>query len=152
MKLKDLLSADKLIERIRAGFEQVEEHRAGNIVITMADALMSAYAMFSLKDSSLLEFDERREKDGNLRRIYKLEKVPSDTQMRTIIDEVKPEEFRGQYKGAIEGLEKSKVLRKMNYLGGYYLLSVDGTGHYSSKKVHCATCLTKKDGKTGEIS
>ena len=35
-------------------------------------------------------------------------------------------------------------------MGGRYLLSVDGTGHFSSSKVHCANCCEKrhKDGTT----
>jgi hypothetical protein len=33
----------------------------GDIVISLADALMSAFAMFSLKDASLLAFERRRQ-------------------------------------------------------------------------------------------
>ncbi len=50
MGLKSLLSADNLLKRVRAGFEQVKDHRASNAVISLADVLMSALAMFSLKD------------------------------------------------------------------------------------------------------
>ena len=107
---KNLLSADNLLKRIRAGFEQVKEHRASNAVISLSDVLMSAFAMFSLKDSSLLEFDGRREKDENLKQIYKIGRVPSDTQMRTILDEVSPEAIRPLFKDELVQLERSKVL------------------------------------------
>ncbi|MCU0574529.1 MAG: hypothetical protein MUC41_16260 [Syntrophobacteraceae bacterium] len=40
----------------------------------MEDALMAAFAMFSLKDSSLLQFDKRRvEQPTNLKTVYKLQ-------------------------------------------------------------------------------
>jgi len=152
MGLKNLLSADNLLKRMRAGFERVKDHRASNAVISLSDVLMSALAMFSLKDSSLLEFDDRREKDDNLKRIYKIEMVPSDTQMRTILDEVPPEAISPLFKDAFGQLERSNVLSEMVYYGQYYLLTLDGTGYFSSKKVHCDACLEKKNRKTGQIT
>ena len=46
------LSADALIGTIRNSFEQVGETRNGKPEIPMEDALISAFAMFSLKDPS----------------------------------------------------------------------------------------------------
>ena len=152
MSLKSLLSADNLLKRIREGCNRIKDHRASNIGISLSDALMSAFAMFSLKDSSLLEFDERRKKEGNLKQIYGLETIPSDSQMRTIIDEVSPEGIRPLFKDGLVQLERSNELSNMVYYGQYYLLTLDGTGYFSSKKVHCQTCLQKKNSKTGEIS
>jgi hypothetical protein len=113
---------------------------------------MSALAMFSLKDSSLLEFDDRREKDDNLKRIYKIEMVPSDSQMRTVLDDVSPEAIRPLFKEALVQLQSSKVLSEMVYMGQYYLLTLDGTGYFSSTQVHCAACLEKKNRQTGQIT
>lgn len=118
----------------------------------MGDALMSGFAMFSLKDASLLEFDKRRAKDSNLKRIYGLEKIPSDTQMRTILDPVRPVELKPLYKDTFRELQRGKVLEKMVFMDGHYLVSLDGTGYFSSKEVHCASCLEKKHRKTGEIT
>jgi hypothetical protein len=152
MGKKNLLSADNLLKRIRAGFARVKDHRASNAVISLSDILMSAFAMFSLKDSSLLEFDDRREKDDNLRRIYQIEMVPSDTQMRTVLDEVSAGAISPLFKDAWVQLQSSKVLSDMVYIGQYYLLTLDGTGYFSSKEVHCDACLEKKSRKTGEIT
>ena len=101
MGIKSVFSADNLLKVVRAGFNRVKDHRASNVVMSLSDVLMSAFAMFSLKDSSLLEFDERREKDENLKRIYKIEAVPSDTQMRTVLDEVSTEELSPLFKDAM---------------------------------------------------
>jgi len=35
---------------------------------------------------------------------------------------------------------------------GCYLLSVDGTGYFSSPTVHCDSCLEKVNKKTGEVT
>ena len=48
------LSADALIRSVRTFFEEVGETRKGTAQIPMEDALMSSYAMFSLKDPSML--------------------------------------------------------------------------------------------------
>jgi len=145
------LSADSLFQLVRTGMEQIADHRAPNISIPLADVLMSAFAMFSLKDSSLLEFDERRNQDDNLKRVYGLETVPCDTQMRTVLDPVASDEIKPLFKDVFAQLERGRGLVGLKYLG-HYLLSVDGTGYFSSKKVHCDACLEKKNRKTGEMT
>ncbi|MDP6721182.1 MAG: hypothetical protein QGF59_21120, partial [Pirellulaceae bacterium] len=47
---------------------------------SMADAVMSAFAMFSLKDPSLLAFEKRRN-DANMKSLFRILNVRSDTQM-----------------------------------------------------------------------
>ncbi len=146
------LSISQLIEIVRLDFAQIPDHRASNVKISMVDALMSAFAMFSLKDSSLLEFDQRREKDSNLQNIYGLKNIPCDTQMRTILDEVEPGYIKSIFKSVFAQLQQRRVLEKFVFMYIYYLVSVDGTGYFSSKKVHCSSCLERKNKKTGEIT
>jgi hypothetical protein len=52
------LSIPGLLIIVKNIFSSVSEHRKKNINISLPDALMSALAMFSLKYSSLLKFDE----------------------------------------------------------------------------------------------
>jgi len=87
IKLRRYLNADALFMDIRHEFEKIPEFRTGNIEISIRDALMSAFAMFSLKDPSLLQFDERRKEDAecqNLKSIYGIRNIPSDSRMREI--------------------------------------------------------------------
>ena len=113
---------------------------------------MSAFAMFSLKDPSLLAFDERRSDSMNLKKIYHLKEVPSDTQMRTILDNVNPANIRPLFKNVFRQLQHDKVLEQLVFMGEYYLLSLDGTGYFTSKDVHCDSCLQRINSKTGEIT
>ena len=153
MKVRKYLSASGLFGLVRRGFEKVKDSRASNASISLKDALMSGFAMFSLKDTSLLIFDKRRqdEKDDNLKRVYEIEKVASDSQMRTILDEVEPEDLRPIYKDIVQQAQRGKVLEGMTYLGGY-LVSVDGTMYFSSKKIHCDACQVRVNSTTGEIT
>ena len=152
MKIRESLSASGLFKLVKAGFEKIKDWRADNQVIALADALMSGFAMFSLKDPSLLAFDNRRTTDGNLKRVYRIKTIPCDTQMRTILDEVDPEELRPHYKAIFRQLQRGKVLEKLVFMDDSYLYTMDGTGYFSSKQVHCSSCLEKKSSQTGEIS
>jgi len=57
------LHVDTLIQAIKADFGKLTDHRAQNAKITLDDAIMSAFAVFHLKDQSLLAFDERRRRE-----------------------------------------------------------------------------------------
>jgi len=62
------------------------------VAISLADALLSALAMFSLKGPSLLAFDQRRQDpSNNFRTVYG---IGCDLQMRTILDTIDPDQLR----------------------------------------------------------
>jgi hypothetical protein len=103
---------------------------------------MAAFAMFSLKSPSLLAFDKHRA-EGNLGTIYAIDRVPCDTQMREILDPVSPEAVRPLFTSVFGQLQRGKALEPMAFLEDHYLLSLDGTGYFSSKTIHCASCLQK---------
>ena len=67
------LSADPLFKGLHKDFLSISDHREGDAVISMADALMSGFAVFSLKEPSLLAFDQRRKTDGNLESMYPIQ-------------------------------------------------------------------------------
>ena len=76
-RLRKHLSADALIRTVRDSFEEITEPRNGRPKIPVADAVMSAFAMFSLKDPSMLAFEERRKAEySNLKSIYKINPIP----------------------------------------------------------------------------
>jgi hypothetical protein len=141
--LRKHLSADALLSKLRSGFADIAEHRSGDVNISLSDALMSAFAMFSLKAPSLLAFDKERTED-NLQRVYGIEHVPCDTAMREILDPVDPESLRPAFKHVFRQLQRGKVLEAMVFVEGHYLLALDGTGYFSSNQIHCASCLEKQ--------
>ena len=136
------LSADALFRLVQSGFASLPDYRVGDTEIALADALMSAFAMFSLKAPSLLAFDKERA-EGNLHTIYGIERVPCDTHMREILDPVFPKVLRPVFKSVFRQLQRGKALEAMTFLDGHYLLALDGTEYFSSKTIHCASCLHK---------
>lgn len=150
MRPKKNLNADYLYSIVRSCFNKVSEHRTGqsNIKISMADSLMSGLAVFSLKKPSLLSFEETiRAEDNtgkNLRNLFQIKIPASDTQMRAILDPVSPKELRAPFRKVFMELQRGNILKEFRYLDQGYLIALDGTGHYSSGKLKCDDCLTKK--------
>jgi hypothetical protein len=141
-KARKHLSADALFHLVRSGFANIPDPRYGEGDISLTDALMSAFAMFSLKAPSLLAFDKERA-EGNLHTIYGIQRVPCDTHMREILDPVSPKWLRPVFKSVFRQLQRGKALEAMVFLDGHYLLALDGTGYFSSPTIHCASCLQK---------
>ena len=147
------LSQDAMMIAARNKFADITDHRKRDCKISLPDALMSGYAMFALKDPSLLMFDNRRANDdGNLHRVFGIKNVPSDSQMREILDPVDPESIRPLFRDIFSQLQRGKALEPMIYYQGCYLLSIDGTGSFSSTHLSSASCLEKKSKKTGIIT
>jgi len=152
-KVRKYLSADSLIKMIREQFKQISDSRKGNTTISLCDALMSAFAMFSLKDPSLLAFDERRkEEDHNLKNIFGIEQIPCDSQMREIIDNIPNESIRPAFLANFRRLQRGKALEPMVFMEGCYLLALDGTGYFSSEKLNSKACMVKVSKKSGKTS
>jgi hypothetical protein len=139
-KVRKQLSADALFHVVRSGFANIPEPRGEDVDISLTDTLMSAFAMFSLKAPSLLAFDKERA-EGNLHTIYGIQHVPCDTYMRERLDPVSPQWLRPVFKSVFRQLQRGKALEEMVFLDGHYLLALDGTEYFSSKTIHCASCL-----------
>jgi len=145
------LNADSLLASMKKDFQKIPDKRRANSKIALDDALMSALAMFQLKDPSLLAFDTRRiEEPENLHTIFKVKDIPCDSQMRTILDPLSPAHLRAPFCTVFRQLQRGKGFEDMAYLDGHYLLSADGTGFYTSDKVSSPYCMgkKKKDGTT----
>lgn len=136
------LSADGLFALIRKRCDTVPDPRPGFPAIPLGDVLMAAFAMFSLKEPSLLAFDKRRN-DPNLQCIYRVGRIPCDTSMREILDGVDPADVRPLFTDVFRCLQRGKVLEEFVYWNNCYLLSLDGTQYFASTKIHCPCCQEK---------
>jgi len=153
IKLRKHLNADALLSTMKTGFDKIEDHRPGNVQHCLGDALMSGFAMFSLKDPSLLAFEERRiEAPHNLMTIYGMGSIPCDTSMREILDGVDPNDLRPLFKNAFRLLQRGKALDQMVFMEDSYLLNLDGTGYFSSSTLYSDACMEKVSTKTGKVT
>lgn len=138
---------DYLVDRIHESVSQIEDHRTIHPTYELRSVIMSAFAMFSLKDPSLLSFVENYEtRQENLKSIYKIEQIPTDNGIRNILDPVAPNNFLPVFKSILSDERVEPILENhqcFNSLGGYTAIAVDGTGCFSSNCQGCPHCLIK---------
>jgi hypothetical protein len=151
------LSGDSLLQSIRDHFQLVKDYRNPAMIrIALSDFLMSGFAIFSLKFSSLLQFEEKMREEGyasQLSPLYKMIDVPSDTHMRSVLDEINPEEITPIFKAILNKVQESKRLEDFQFIDKKYLISFDGTQNFSSNNVHCDSCLVRKtSGEKEELN
>ena len=150
-RIRKRLAFDSLLRHVlRPRARQLPDARKRNGDYTVADAVLSALGMFSLKDPSLLAFQNRRN-DQNMKNLYRIENVPSDTQMRDILDPAQPDLLRPLFSDVFHELQRGKALEPFVFYEGSYLLSLDGTEYFSSQKIHCPCCLERKH-KNGQVT
>jgi hypothetical protein len=146
------LSAGSLWKTAREYFETNttdprKNNGASKRTYSLSDYLMNSAAIFSLKFPSLLQFTEKFQESvhmrNNLTNLFGINSIPSDTQLRTVLDEVNPREIRGIFKKIFSIMQRGNLLKEFIYHEDAYLVSLDGTGFFLSKKVSCENCCIK---------
>jgi hypothetical protein len=149
-RLRKYLTIDALIQMLRKRFEAIpDSRRAASIDHSLADCLMAAFAMFSLKEPSLLAFDVRRT-DQSLMNLYQIHSIPSDTQQREILDQLDPQQLNECFADVFYELQRAGMLKQFVFHQGHYLLAIDATGYFCSTKISCPDCLVK-NSKSGKV-
>lgn len=152
LQLQQEQTFDDLMRFLDAQFKSFPDHRVGNAVrYELADVLKSAFAMFSLKSPSLLDFKRQTiPEESNLRQIYRIEgAIPSDNQMRSMLDPLDPNLLRPLFRACFERLSQADVIGEYQDRQQRVIVSVDGVEHFSSTTVHCEQCTTRtlRDGQ-----
>ncbi len=149
--LRRHLSMPGLLSPVRRAFDAVPDP-VDPRGLSLSGCLMSGLAVFSLKMPSLLQFDSRVRlgEDPALRRnvraLFGVGRVPSDTAMRERLDRIGPRELRGAFRAVHASLQRGKALRSFTAPGGHLLLSMDGTEYFSSAKTGCARRCRRRQG------
>lgn len=144
---KQPLSFDILVGDLGKHMNKITDTRKSNSTIQLSDCLLGGFAMFSLKDSSLLNYVKQyKERRLNLQNVYGVKNCPSDGAMRTILDNIPPSSLIDLYGKPLEMLRSHGVLDSYKFMNKYLVVSIDGVTHFSSKKVCCAHCLETHHG------
>ena len=114
--VRKYLSVDGLLSIVKHGLRREKFKTIKNTEYTWEDCVMSGLAVFGFKMPSLLQFEK---------------------------DKVAEPQLRRPFKQIFSYLQRGKALEKYRYLDGHYIISIDGTGQYSSEKVFCECCCEK---------
>ena len=154
MHIKKNLGFTALRKMLSKRFLQIEDPRKGSVKYKLHDFFMSAFAMMYFQDPSLLSFQERLQiayNKNNLKTMFDIESIPKDSQLREILDQASTESIKQTFSDFLHQLQRGNQLKLYQFLDSRYLIPLDGSGYFSSKKICCPSCLQKKNKKTGEI-
>src|SRR5215510_5241401 len=93
------LTLEAIVDLLATRFGVIDDTRAAEQCrYALSDTVMSGFALMFFQHPSLLQFQramERKRQRCNLQTIFGVHEVPSDTQLREILDGVAPESLRG---------------------------------------------------------
>jgi Transposase DDE domain len=145
--LRQKLSGDSLFKDVRSFFSEIPDHRAANHSYPLVDICMSSFSIFSLKSPSLLAHESYatdKSIKNNFATIYGVKQMPSDTQMRSVLDKVETNYLQNSLTKTLKLAEQAGLLDDYRFLDGDLIISIDGTGFFCSNSVKCDCCQVKK--------
>jgi hypothetical protein len=87
---------------------------------------------------------KRRTGQSNAESLFGIEKIPSDNQIRTLLDPVAPSYVSSVFRDTFRGLERAGVLDGFRSHANCLLVAVDGTQYFSSQTIHCEQCSSRE--------
>ena len=102
---------DNLLNHCRDIFSKLPDSRSGkNIVYSMEDAAMGAFSVFFTQSPSFLDFQRNMELakgQSNAQSLFEISDIPTDNQIRNILDPVSPSKVFPCFSGIINRLYES---------------------------------------------
>jgi hypothetical protein len=134
----------ELMHSIRETLDQVPEHRKGtNTQYTLTEAGLSAFSVFYMQSPSFLAHQrdmQRQRGQHNVASLFGVERIPSDSQLRNLLDPLDPAQLQPAFWAIYEQLATKGHLAGYEGVAGSYLISLDGSQYFSSQKIHCTEC------------
>jgi hypothetical protein len=121
-----------------------DTRRGRNTQYTVADAALAAFGCFFLQAPSFLAYQrqmERQQERNNARSLFGVERLPSDDQIRNLLDPVSPDWLGEPFWSIFADLSEGGYLDAYT-ISGTLLCTLDGTRYFSSLAVHCPNCST----------
>jgi hypothetical protein len=154
-KTRKNLNIQSMIGSLLPYFSKIEDPRKIK-TIALEDIIMSALAVYQLKIPALQLLDAYRDEPlahPNLKRLFHVQQVPSDTQLRDVLDRIPTDKFRTPFDIIFRTLQQDKALEQFKFHDGnkdQYLVATDATGIFGSTNIKCDHCLAKMQRNQGE--
>jgi hypothetical protein len=152
------LTLEAIVELLVTACDALEDPRAADqLTYPLHDTVMSGFALMFFQHPSLLQFQramQQKRRRCNLQTIFGVHEVPSDTQLREILDGVEPEPLRALLPQLCEKVRRAgwggrftTPLPSGQHQGTYYTVALDGSEYFHSTHIQCPHCLRQPDAK-----
>jgi len=147
------LKFQEMLDGMRESLEGVPEHRTGqNTRYRIADAGLAAFTVFYMQSPSFLAHQrdmQRNKGQNNAQGLFGVQQIPSDGQIRNLLDPVDPGQLREPFWEIYQQLEAGGHLDKYCGVDETRLISLDGSQYFSSQEIHCPNChVSVRDEET----
>ena len=133
-------------------FRQLPDQRTGrNTQYTVCDAALGAFGVFFMQCPSFLAYQrdmQRRKGCNNAQSLFGVEHIPSDPQIRNLLDPIAPTHLQAPFWTILERLMEDETVAAGFDVDGGWLLSLDGTEYFHSTALHCPQCTVSQHGET----
>jgi hypothetical protein len=153
------LTFEAVVALLSRTFEKHPDTRdPARIKYPMREAALSAFAIFFFQHPSLLQFQHKlKQRRGrcNLETIFGVKDVPTDSQLRDILDSTPSEPLRRLLAVIFNRFRRSGwalQFRTSDAVGKrFYPVAINGTDYFSSYEINCSSCL-RRSSTDGRIS
>jgi hypothetical protein len=148
------LSFEALINSLKKAMEQFPDKRKGkNTRYDLLDAGAGAFSVFFTQSPSFLNHQKMLEKRyglSNAKTLFGMRNIPTDNHIRDLLDEASPGFLNAVFADCLKSLDRTYLPDfRVNLEEDDLLIALDGTWYFSSEKISCSNCSTKKkDGAT----
>lgn len=144
------MQLDAMISDLRVRWGELPDGRKpnNNRQYEMADAAMAAFSVFFMQSPSFLAHQHemaQRKGRSNAGSLFRFDPIPSDGQIRNLLDGLQPGEFGADFERLHEQLRDSGQRAQFIDHAGTVLIALDGLTFFSSKKIHCPECQQRQD-------
>jgi Transposase DDE domain len=129
-----------------------DSRRGKNTQYSMKEIAMSAFAVFFCQSPSFLAYQrlmEQAQGNNNGRTLFGIGRLPTDNQIRSLLDPVDPNLLRPVYRATFQYLQEHGEVESFRSFGDTLLIAIDGTGYFYSESIHCKGCTVShhRDGR-----
>lgn len=149
------LNFDGFVGHLKSHFHLLPDTRQGkNSFYKISDAALSAFSVFFTQSPSFLSHQQQMQETkgkNNAASLFQVTNIPSDNQIRNLLDPINPSEFAGIFELGFDYLSEAGHLDSYRNINDSLLIALDGVCYHSSKEIHCDKCF-KRQHKDGTVS
>lgn len=144
------LTLHSMMDHFRKRWSQLPDIRKpnNNTKYAVVDGVLSAFAVFFMQSGSFLAHQrllQSKKGRSNARSLFQVEKIPSDPQIRNLIDPLSNKDFQEDFWFLLDELKEQQRLSRFRNALNTYAIALDGVSFFSSEKISCAKCLKRTD-------
>lgn len=148
------LTFDDLVGDLRDLMRGFPDKRTGrNIKYRMEDVAAAAFSVFFTQSPSFRAHQTALSETQGLRNaqtLFGLRMIPTDNQIRDLLDAVPPQQVFPMFERVFAGLDERGQLEAFRAFDGQLLIALDGTQYHRSTRIHC-DCCTVTQHSNGQI-